>query len=221
MKDLVPYADALSQQVGERISSVLTAKSAGREARQVFRYHANSDRSMRFQSYYFTTVNDREAFRVATDFFKAFKARYALQGVDSRYLGRLEAEKARILERIDRGDLAGVYRDYFARARIRQSNGVVTKNLGSFFTKLVHTFRPADYCALDNPVKEYFGLRSEGFFVAFTVTSAAYRNWATKHTSEMAEIRQAFLSTPALGTLGPGVTDLKLLDLIFWRKANA
>lgn len=55
------------------------------------------------------------------------------------------------------------------KVEIQQKNGIVKKRLGSFFVKSVHTFQPNKYCALDNPIKKYFGLENESFFVAFII----------------------------------------------------
>lgn len=220
MQELDSYAIALKQRASAQISEILTAATTGDLAKRTFRYHAESARSLRFQQYYFETVGRREAFLESPRFFAAFKTRYSLLGIDGGYLAHLEERKGLLLRRIEDGDLAGVYLDYFAAAQIRHAGRTVSRNLGSFFAKLVHTLRPTEYCALDNPVKDYFGYKTEGFFIAFVVLSAVYREWAMEHASRMAEVRQAFASNRKLSALGSGVTDLKLLDLVFWRLAN-
>jgi hypothetical protein len=221
MRELDSYAIALRQRAVARISTVLTDAEAGAVSARAFQAHATSRRSLRFQRYYIETVANTQAFLQSPGFFATFSARYGLRGIDSAYLDGLEQAKPTILRRIEDGDLVGVYLEFFATAGVRRSRQTVEKNLGSFFTKLVHTLRPTEYCALDNPVKEYLGLRHEGFFVAFVVLSAAYREWARQRALLMTEVRKACASTETLGDLSREMTDLKLLDLVFWQLADS
>ncbi len=95
------------------------------------------------------------------------------------------------------------------------------KTLVHFFAKLVHTFRPDEYCALDNPIKNYFGLKKESFFISFFIISVEYKHWATDNKKLLKVIREKFKQADKKGILQHDkLTDLKLLDLIFWSKAN-
>lgn len=117
--------------------------------------------------YYVETISNRANYLGSERFFARFKNKYALQGIDNDYLDRLEREKLSIMSLVEQGDILKLYFDYFANAQIKHHDKLVSKNLGSFFTKFVHTFKPADYCALDNPIKDYFQLKNEGFYLAF------------------------------------------------------
>lgn len=154
-------------------------------------------------------------------FFGTFKKRYSLQGIDSDYLNSLELRKPHILQQINNNNLADLYFEIFKSAQIRHEQGFREKDLGSFFAKLVHTFRPDDCSALDNPIKEYLGLRRESFFVAFVIISQVYREWATNNINLMNTIRESLLEADTEIVFDhERITDLKILDLIFWSKAN-
>ncbi len=94
------------------------------------------------------------------------------------------------------------------------------KTLASFLAKFAHTFSPDRYCALDNPIKNYLGLRREGFYVAFIIISQAYKEWVAENPYLMQQIRMEFENSKIEKSFGDKITDLKLLDLIFWYQAN-
>ena len=117
--------------------------------------------------------------------------------------------------------MAELYFGYFEKAHIRHYDKIVLKNLGSFFAKFVHTFKPEDFCALDNPIKDYFGLGKESFIIAFFMVSRAYKEWAMENKILIDQIRQMLNQLENNESIpNDQVTDLKLLDLIFWFKAN-
>ncbi len=150
-----------------------------------------------------------------TEFFRKFKQQYSLQGVDGKYLDDLENKKQRILELIEIDDIATLYFEFFAKAKIKHGNQKKEKNLGSFFAKLIHTFVPEKYSALDNPIKEYLGLAKESFYISLFVINEAYREWITENPEIIGVIR-----AEAGNYSKEKMTDLKLLDLIFWYEAN-
>ena len=114
-----------------------------------------------------------------------------------------------------------MYFDTFNKAEIKHGDGIKEKDLGSFFAKLVHTFRPSDYCALDNPIKNYFGLKKESFFIALFIISNVYKKWATDNKQLLNNLKDIFKNADKKAVLKHDqLTDLKLLDLIFWSKAN-
>ena len=146
---------------------------------------------------------------------------YALQGIDNKYLDRLEANKRDILKQIRADNLTQLYFEVFNKAIIKHGESFVEKDLGSFFAKLVHTFRPKDYCALDNPIKNYFGLKKESFFISFLIISSEYKHWAIDNKIFMQTIKDKFRRADLNQIINHNqLTDLKLLDLIFWSKAN-
>ena len=71
------------------------------------------------------------------------------------------------------------------------------------------------YCALDNPIKALLGLKRENFFPSFLAISAAYRTWISEHPDAMKAVRAEV--PPCYSSQ---MTDLKLLDLVLWQRAN-
>ena len=125
------------------------------------------------------------------------------------------------MESIRTDKLSQLYFNTFNKAEIKHGNGFIEKDLGSFFSKLVHTFRPEDYCALDNPIKNYFGLKKESFFISLFIISGEYKHWATENRQLIKCIKEKFEQMDKNKVLKhEQFTDLKLLDLIFWSKAN-
>lgn len=182
----------------------------------LFKYHPNS-----FHNYYFQTLNNEENFFAINNFFRHFKSQYSLQGIDNDFLNNLENKKPEMLSLIKQDKLSELYFNHFAAAKIRNRDSIVIRNLGSFFAKFVHTFRPADYCALDNPIKNYFGLKGESFFIAFLAVSKSYKIWAEKECIIINDIRREFKEFDKNDCFQHDkMSDLKLLDLIFWTKAN-
>lgn len=219
--EILPYVDSCKQEVKNKISELLTSTSTKQLAESAFKYHfTQSKTSSDFQEYYYSMVNNRENFLASKDFFRTFKQKYSLQGIDTNYLDRLENNKKQILQLIDTCDLAILYFRYFAKAQIRRGNQTTPKRLGSFFAKLVHTFRPDEYCALDNPIKNHFGLSSESFYIAFTTVSYAYKEWASENPHLIHTIRSELDNIPRAKSYSSQTTNLKLLDLIFWKQAN-
>jgi len=183
--------------------------------------HLDNKASSDFQNYYFFTLDNEEHYFNSNDFFKQFKKRYALQGIDNNFLYKLEENKKVILNSIRADNLAQLYFDTFNKAVIKHGNDFKEKDLGSFFSKLVHTFCPDRYCALDNPIKNYFGLKKESFFIAFFIISDEYIHWAKENKNLIKIIKEKFRQEDKKGVLQfEKLTDLKLLDLIFWTKAN-
>ena len=183
--------------------------------------HLDNKASAGFQVYYFEIIDNENLFLTSSDFFRQFKRWYALQGIDNSYLDRLETIKKEILVQIRADNLAQLYFDTFNKAEIKHGDGFKEKDLGSFFVKLVHTFRPDDYCALDNPIKDYFGLKKESFFISFMIISLAYKQWASENKKFLQLIRDKFKQADKMQIIKHDkLTDMKLLDLIFWSKAN-
>lgn len=183
--------------------------------------HLENRNSSNFQTYYFKIVDNENLFLNSSDFFRQFKKYYALQGIDNNYLDKLELRKKDILAQIRADNLTQLYFDTFNKAEIKHRDGIKIKDLGSFFVKLVHTFRPDDYCALDNPIKDYLGLKKESFFISFLIISKAYKLWSSENKQLIIMIREKFKHIDKMQIVKHDkMTDLKLLDLIFWSKAN-
>ncbi len=220
-KEIPSYLEELKDRVKGRISNLLTDKVVTEVARTSFEGYFSNTKSSAFHIYYSNTISDKELFLSDANFFGRFKQQYSLQGIDSSYLKLLEDNKPEILELIESGQLATLYFKFFANAQIKHGEEIKQKSLGSFFAKLVHTLAPGDFCALDNPIKDYFGLKKESFYVAFVVISQAYKEWSMDNNDIMSKIKLELESFVKGKTFNSDMTDLKLLDLIFWGQANA
>lgn len=215
------YLEDLEKEIIKRISEVINEKTLSSVINNDLAFHIKDKSSSNFQQFYFRSLNNPDFYFGSNDFFKQFKSNYSLQGIDNQYLELLEKNKSEIYDLIKQNELSKLYLKYFAKAQIKQKNGIVTKNLGSFFVKLVHTFQPNKYCALDNPIKNYFGLMNESFFIAFCIISKVYREWTKENKNLVKKIRQRLKKIDKQGIIANNeTTDLKLLDLIFWKKAN-
>lgn len=216
------YISTLKQTVYDRISADINEKTIDEIVKtDLVKSHLDDKVSAGFQDYYFLTLDNEKLYNSSTDFFRQFKKRYSLQGIDNNYLDKLEGLKKEILKNIRADKLAQLYFDTFNKAIIKHGKDFKEKDLGSFFAKLVHTFRPDEYCALDNPIKNYFGLKKESFFISFIIISVEYKHWATDNKKLLKIIRKKFKQADKKGILQHDkLTDLKLLDLIFWSKAN-
>jgi hypothetical protein len=216
------YISTLKQKVYDRISADINEKTIDEVVKtDLVKSHIDDKSSAGFQDYYFLTLNNEKLYNNSTNFFRQFKKWYSLQGIDNNYLNKLEADKKEILKNIRADKLAHLYFETFNKAIIKHGKGNKEKDLGSFFAKLVHTFQPDEYCALDNPIKNYFGLKKESFFISFFIISVEYKHWATNNKRLLKVIREKFQQEDSKGILQhEKITDLKLLDLIFWSKAN-
>ena len=216
------YISTLKQTVYDGISADINEKTVDEIVKiDLVKSHLDDKVSVGFQDYYFLTLDNEKLYFSSTDFFRQFKKRYSLQGIDNNYLDKLEGLKKEILKNIRADKLAQLYFDTFNKAVIKHGKDFKEKDLGSFFAKLVHTFRPDEYCALDNPIKNYFGLKKESFFISFFIISVEYKHWATDNKKLLKVIREKFKQADKKGILQHDkLTDLKLLDLIFWSKAN-
>jgi hypothetical protein len=158
---------------------------------------------------------------ITPEFFHEFKRQYGLQGIDNEFLKLLDQEKREILKMIHARNLTDLYWVYFAKAKIKYRDEKRERNLGSFFTKLVHTFLPNEFSPIDNPVRDYFGLKRESFYIAFISISKAYREWTTENIDVIKKLRTALSCYDDKNLLCINtVSDIKILDLVFWHKAN-
>lgn len=196
----------------ETIESVVTG---------AIKFSITDTRSKNFQEYYFTTINNTQNYLSDNRFFHNFKSKYALQGINNSYLDSLEENKQTILRLLDDNKLIELYFEYFAKAKLTRRDKTVLVDLGSFFAKLVHTFKPNEYCALDNPIKNYFGLEKESFYIAFMIISLEYKAWINENPKTIKSIREQIQQTDTKGIIKQEkLTDMKIMDLLFWRKAN-
>ena len=178
-------------------------------------------KSRKFQIYYFETINNEELYLKSNNFFKLFKSQYSLQGIDNDFLDRLETKKIDILNLIRQNEIEKLYFENFRTAILKRKEKFQSAELTSFFAKLVHTFNPHNYCALDNPIKNHFKLNKESFYLSFLIISSQYKRWCSENQSIIAIIRHELKTLDSENIIDfEKLTDLKLLDLIFWSKAN-
>ena len=216
------YISNFQQSVYDRITLDINEKTIDETVKfDLVKSHLDDTDSANFQNYYFLILDNEKLYYSSTDFFRQFKKMYSLQGVDNNNLDDLERHKKEILENIRSEKLAQLYFERFNKVKIKHGKGFKEKDLGSFFAKLVHTFRPNEYCALDNPIKNYFGLKKESFFISFFIISFVYKHWATDNNKLLKTIRKELQLADKKDILQHNkLTDMKLLDLIFWSKAN-
>ena len=217
MKEVeMQYFEDLKKSVIEKISEEINEKMLSSIIANDIAFHIEDRASSKFQRFYFDSVNNPDYYYKSNDFFKQFKSNYSLQFITNQYLEVLEAKKHEMLNLIKQNELSKLYFKYFAKAKIEQTNGIIYKNLNSFFVKFVHTFQPNKYCALDNPIKNYFGLKNESFFVAFIILNESYNQWIKGNKSLIKKIRENMKEIDSKEIFDfEKLTDLKILDLIF------
>lgn len=206
------YIDHLRNQVVERIYADINYKNLKNIKEELSSYV--SDRTVsRFQEFYFLILENESEFLNKPNFFRQFKRHYALQGIDSKTLDAFEASKREILVKIKQGNLISLYFEHFHKVKMKHGENIREKNLGSFFSKFVHTFLPHEYCALDNPIRRYLGLGNESFIISFFVISSAYVKWTKENSLILVELRNELQK---VNRNYERATDLKILDIVYW-----
>lgn len=216
------YIEDISSKVYAKISADLKSATINSvvEIDLVKRYFGE-EADQGFYAYYFKILENETGF-ISNDFFKQFKQLYSLQGIDNNYLDGLEIRKTEILKQIKLGNLFELYAGTFREAVVKSGEKDQTKELGSFFAKLVHTFRPNEYCAFDNLVKNYLGLNKESFFISYMITCHEYKRWASENQELMVKIRKKFKEADADAFMNhEKLSEMKILDLIFWSKGKS
>src|SRR5690606_26282204 len=114
------YISILKQTVYDRISADINEKTIDEIVKtDLVKSHLDDKVSAGFQDYYFLTLDNEELYYSSTDFFRQFKKRYSLQGIDNNYLDKLEGLKKEILKNIRADKLAQLYFDTFNKAVIK------------------------------------------------------------------------------------------------------
>ncbi|GET31519.1 hypothetical protein PbJCM13498_03820 [Prolixibacter bellariivorans] len=204
-----------------KVSEIINSDTIDKVTNELLSFHLSDKRSTSFQKYYFEILTNETIFLTSDNFFRDFKSQYSLQGIDNGYLGMLTTKKESILQLIKNDYLAELYFEHFAAAMIKHGELKKPRELGSFFAKLVHTFKPNEYCALDNPIKNYLGMKREGFYFSFKVISQAYRQWISQNELIINKLRNEFQKIDTDNVMEHDrITDLKLIDLAMWTKAN-
>ena len=218
--EILSHAERLKQNASRKITEALGADVIETAAGHAFEFHFSDRKSLAFQKYYRGITCNREAYLKTTGFFREFRSQYSLLGIDIDCLERYEKKKPAMLDLIEADQLAELYDRHFTDVEIKKGDGIVRKDLGSFFAKFVHTFRPDRYCALDNPIKTALGLGHESFYVATMVVSDTYTEWVRENSGLMQRIRAELDRNETGRAYSSCMKDLKLLDLVFWHRAN-
>jgi hypothetical protein len=213
----VSYIEDLTELAFMQITKYMEGKTDTFLIHEHFAKRIEKKQFSNFQAYYFRTINKRNLFHATENFFREFKSNYSLQGVDDYFLKHLETNKEKIINLIDEGKLSEVYFTYFFKVKI----GSVQKDFGSFFTKLIHHFIPHSYCQVDIPMRIYFKLTHESYFVAFIVISGAFKKWAKKNSIRIERMKKLLAAIVKKNQWEcEHITDMKILNIIFWSDAN-
>jgi len=163
-----------------------------------------------FQKFYFETVNNEKRYYDA-DFFNKFRTSYSLRGIDNITLNKYGKKKEDLLQLIREDRLSDLYSIF--------TEG---KHYGSFFTKMVHTFNPDKYTPVDNPMREYFKLTHESYFISMVVISAAFLKWIYENRDKMDELKKGTIEANRkyIQMETDNISGIKVLDMIFWSEAD-
>lgn len=216
----ISYVNYLKKAVCTQISEELHLSKIDEVVHHFLARHLVEPKLVKFQQYYFQTIDDKE-FYLNNNFFKQFKFQYSLQGIDNDFLNRLEESKPYLLDLITNDEIEKLYLDNFRKAELKRKEKVQYSDLASFFAKFVHTFNPHKYCALDNPIRNHFKLGKESFYLSFLIISSQYKKWCEENQPIVEVIKSELKSIDSKEIIDfERLTDLKLLDMIFWSKAN-
>ena len=215
------YLNKIKENIVKKISDDINEGSIDKIIEKILKICEDEKKFINFHKYYFTILENKKYLLKEPDFFRVFKTKYSLQVINKEYLYGLEKHKSEIYSLIINNKLSELYFDNFYKAKIKTNNNIIHKSLNSFFTKLVHTYSPNEYSALDNPIKNYFGLKNESFYISFIVISSSYKYWASENKNLMKTIRNKFEQKDKNCYFQHDkISVMKLLDLIFWCKAN-
>lgn len=204
-----------------KINDIVNTETLDEIADNIFRDQFLNERGLiRGHTYYLEITRQKTKIIRQHNFMHTFKKRYGLQYIDRACLDNFEANKKYILNNIVKRPFK-IYNDFFASVRVIQNGQETRKKLTSFFTKLAHTISPDQFSALDNPIRAYFGIKNESFFVSYALLNETYTVWIRKNKRLMKQLRSKIESHDVNDTLKlDTLEDLKLLDMIFWFKAN-
>ncbi|HKR06407.1 MAG TPA: hypothetical protein VJY62_17360 [Bacteroidia bacterium] len=80
---------------------------------------------------------------------------------------------------------------------------------------------PDRYCQVDIPMRSYFKLIHESYFIAFIVISGAFKMWAEKNSMRMKRMKRLVVTIIKKNQWQyDNITDMKILNIIFWSVSN-
>ena len=210
------YIDALINKVYVQISDYFIGKTLNELVNEHFIIRLNDPKQRKFKKfhqYYYSTLKKEKNF-IDKEFFNDFRQAYSLRGMTSDYLDKFDKpkKKTEILQLINEDRLTELYQMFTEE-----------KHFGSFFSKLVHTFNPLHYTQVDIPIKKFFRLEHESYFIAFIVISGAYKKWAIENSEFLHELKSEFIKSDNAGYMKKKesmINEMKILNLIFWSESN-
>lgn len=185
-------------------------------------YFVTDEPSRNFLRYYFRVTGNQDRFLNSPTFFSSFISKYSIQGVTDEYLQFLEQEKSVILDLSNENHIDQIFEDYF------ESNAnCIIKDVpythGVFYTKLIHTLKPEEFCALDSKIAENLKVNTMDWAVGLNDASCAYKLFSERHTEFISKTRDALKRRIEYHHASFKIdrfTNLKLLDMIMWYKSN-
>jgi len=226
------YVDSLTDIVFMKINNALSNQQNYDLIKKHFNDNIDNEKNTRehfkmFQEYYFKILDNKNEY-LSSEFFFKFRQKYSIQGVDTDFLKHLELNKQEIINLIESNDLSNLYFRFFNCVKIKHGESTIEKNFGSFFTKLVHTFKSQEYSPLDIPIKNFFGLENESYFISLIVISKAFSKWSNENKERIGELRLLLIDSIKINlkeinndNLELKISDMKILNLIFWSIAQS
>lgn len=224
------YIQTLSDKVYNKICGDLENETAQSIVKKYFVESIKNKKNLNVQIFYFKTLQNKEEI-AKENFFKNFWSHYSLRIVYTEAREYFEKNKNKLKKHINKPDgIVQLYFDHFHKVKLNTKDGEKNIDFGSFFTKLNHTFNPDDYCLLDNPIKKYFRLNNESFFISMLVVNKAFSKWANNNKGKIESIREELKNVidnnsqfkkEGINIAQIKITDFKILDIIYWSKANS
>lgn len=215
------YYQARQRQLFIKIDEIINPQTLEAIAQNIFANNYLIKRGLiRGHRYYLEVTGQIRRIKRQPRFMHTFKRRYGLQYIDTGCLDYLEANKKYIINNVVKRPFK-VYSTFFAQACVIQNGEEKRKKLTSFFTKLAHTVSPSHFSALDNPIRKYFKIDNESFFVSYALLNDTYSQWISKRKGVIKKLRNLISDHDNDNLLRVyDLEALKILDMIFWFKAN-
>lgn len=175
------------------------------------RYFEEKKFPKKFHNYYCSLVSKKREIEI-----REFVIQYSIQGVTSGYIEFIEKNKHIIINQLEEQKLTEVFYEYFYKQEKNKD-----KTSGSFFTKMVHTVHPDKYCQVDIQIKNYFKLNNESYFISMIVLSNAFNDWIDRNKEKLEKMKELLNEKNAELYQIKYVSNIRLLNMIFWKEANS
>lgn len=217
---LQDYFSSISTSITDKISNIINHGTINTLTQIIFRNYIADKKFLKAHQFYLTFTGNINAIEKEQTFFRTFRSKYSLRVAES-YVDRLDNNKHLILNQITVNPLC-VYKTNFTNVPTNYKGRIIYKAQSSFFSKLMHTVNPDHYCALDNPIKnKIFELKTEGFFFSYCLINDVYTQWINSNLKLLTDLRNSVQQVDTANLLQmTELTNMKVLDMIFWYKAN-